>query len=239
MPLRDHFHPPLAGRRSWDELHGMWPSEIVRWLKPRLPPGYTAGPNVHLGRDVEIDAGAFEGDDAAPEMEGGGGVAVLTMPQPTLAVATALPDPDEYEVRVYDARRGRQLVAAIEIVSPSNKDRPRHRQAFVDKCVALLREGVSVTVVDVVTDSRFNLYTEMLASIGQSDPTLGAEPPGTYVAACRWTERKRGGLLQAWAWPLTVGHPLPTTPLWLTERGGLMLELEATYEQACSDLGIA
>ena len=25
MPLRDHFRPPLADKRSWDELHGGWP----------------------------------------------------------------------------------------------------------------------------------------------------------------------------------------------------------------------
>ena len=32
-----------------------------------------------------------------------------------------------YEVLVFDQSRGRQLVAAIEIVSPANKDRPENR----------------------------------------------------------------------------------------------------------------
>jgi hypothetical protein len=35
-------------------------------------------------------------------------------------------------------------VAAIEIVSPANKDRPEHRRKFVAKCAALLQQGVSV-----------------------------------------------------------------------------------------------
>src|SRR2546423_547996 len=54
--------------------------------------------------------------------------------QPTLAVETDLLSTDEYEVLVFDHERDRRLVAAIEIVSPANKDREKHRQAFVGKC---------------------------------------------------------------------------------------------------------
>src|SRR5438552_138747 len=43
-------------------------------------------------------------------------------------------DSGGYEVLIYDAKRGRHLVAAIEIVSPANKDRPEHRNVFVAKC---------------------------------------------------------------------------------------------------------
>ncbi|HUG69735.1 MAG TPA: DUF4058 family protein, partial [Pirellulaceae bacterium] len=51
----------------------------------------------------------------------------------------------EYEVLIFDQERGRQLVAAIEIVSPANKDRPETRQAFVTKCAALLQSRVCVS----------------------------------------------------------------------------------------------
>ena len=56
-------------------------------------------------------------------------------------VETELADHDEYEVRVYDRKYRRRLVAAIELVSPANKDRPDKRRAFVGKCAALLRKG--------------------------------------------------------------------------------------------------
>ena len=69
--------------------------------------------------------------------DGGVATAVSAPPEPTLAVAAERPDPDEYEVRVYDTLRGRRLVATVEIVSPANKDRPEHRRAFVAKCVSL------------------------------------------------------------------------------------------------------
>lgn len=68
-----------------------------------------------------------------------------------------LPDQDEYEVRVYDTRYGRRLVAAVEIVSPANKDRPESRRLFVTQCVALLRQHVCVALVDPVTIRRANL----------------------------------------------------------------------------------
>jgi phenylacetate-coenzyme A ligase PaaK-like adenylate-forming protein len=72
----------------------------------------------------------------------------------------------EYEVRVYDTERNQRLVAAVELVSPANKDRPEHRQTFVAKCAALLQNQVSVTIVDVVTVRAFNLYGELLDLIG-------------------------------------------------------------------------
>ena len=129
MPLRDHFRPPLDDKHSWEELHGQWPAVIVQHLRTRLPAGYIAAPQLHAGSQVEIDIAAFHEDEPSPysaigEGDGGVAVAVWAPPRPTVAVETTLPDYDEYEVRIYDAKRGRHLVAAIEIVSPANEDRP-------------------------------------------------------------------------------------------------------------------
>src|SRR5262245_22205993 len=122
MPLRDHFRPPLDNEHSWEELHGQWPAVIVQQLRKRLPPGYEAAPRVHSGSQVEIDVATFEKDEPLPHSptgEGNGGVAtaVWAPPQPSVAVETTLPEYDEYEVRIYDTKRRRHLVAAIEIVS--------------------------------------------------------------------------------------------------------------------------
>src|SRR5271170_1187296 len=139
MPLRDHFRPPLDDKYSWDEVHGGWPMVIAQQLNSRLPPRFRAAPLVHLGRFAQID-----------------------VTRPTLSVASDLPAQDEYEVRVYDERHGRRLVAAIELVSPANKDRPEHRRAFAAKCAAFLQNQVSVTIVDLVTVRADNLYAELL-----------------------------------------------------------------------------
>src|SRR5438132_66379 len=129
MPLRDHFRPPVSTAATWEEIHAMWPTTIVQRLRGILPPGYVAGPRVHLGQLVEVDVSTYERDDA-PRLHDGSvsGSGIATAPwagtEPVLAIETEPPGEYEYEVRVYDAERGRQLVAAIELASPANKDRP-------------------------------------------------------------------------------------------------------------------
>lgn len=248
MPLRDHFRPPVDDKHSWDEIHGGWPMVIVQHLNPRLPRRYKAAPQVHLGTFAQIDVTAFEldggGHGAFSAANGNGGVAtaVWAPARPTLVVSSDLPAQDEYEVRVYDEKHGRRLVAAIEIVSPANKDRPESRRAFAAKCAAFLQRQVSVTIVDLVTVPTSNLYAELLDLIGQSDPALGDEPPPIYAVACRATKRGakpgEGWQLETWLQTLEVGRPLPTLPLWLADNFSVPLELEASYEETCKTLRI-
>jgi hypothetical protein len=244
MPLRDHFRPPLSDLRSWEGFHGGWPMMIVAALGRRLPLHYVAEPQVHLGPSVEIDVATYEGDepDSAANVvrDDAGGVATEAWapPTPTLAVATDLPDLDEYEVRVYDTRRGRRLVAAVEIVSPANKDRPEHRRAFVAKCAALLQDRVCVAVVDLVTTRSSNLYGDLMALFGRDDPSLAGGPPPLYAATCRLARQEDAWLLETWAHPLEIGRPLPTLPLWLAGDLAVPLELEPSYEETCRVLRI-
>src|SRR5262249_34913802 len=82
-------------------------------------------------------------------------------------------------------------------------DRPEHRAAFVAKCAGLLRERVSVIIVDVVTTRTQNLYGELLALIGQSDPSL-TRPPPLYATACRLTKREEEWMLETWPQSLSA-----------------------------------
>ncbi len=241
MPLRDHFRSPVNDTHSWDEVHGQWPGEIVRDLTTILPTGFRAAPKVHLGSAFEVDVAGYDLDtrdpDAPPSSDGG--TATLTTQSPTHTVEVDLSDQDEYEIRVYDTERGRQLVAAIEIVSPSNKDRTTAREVFVGKVTALLREGVCVSLVDLVSVRQANLYTELLAKLGRSDPALAPTPPHLYAVTLRARKSKRRKLLDAWFYPMTVGQPLPTLPLWLAPDLHVMLPLEPSYQETCRVLGIA
>src|SRR5437763_10725385 len=78
MPLRDHFRPPVSLQATWDALHGMWPAEVVRQLRQRLPQGYVAAPTVHPGSQVEVDVAAYERDDAPRLQHADDGGAVET-----------------------------------------------------------------------------------------------------------------------------------------------------------------
>ena len=242
MPLRDHFRPPLKTAASWEGFHGQWPAVIVQKLGKILPAQFVAEPRVHLGSQIEIDIATFDTDDFAgngfegADNSGGLATAVWAPARPSLAVETELPDCDEYEVRVYDVTRGRHLVAAVELVSPANKDRAEHRRMFVAKCAALLQQHVSVVIVDLVTIRDFNLYADLLEMLEQRDPSLGTPPLSTYAVACRLRESHNKRLLETWNHPLVLGQPLPRLPLWLTENFAVPLDLEETYEQTCRDL---
>ena len=243
MPLRDHFRSPVNDTHSWDEVHGQWPGEIVRDLSKILPAGFRAAPKVHLGSPFEVDVSTYDLDSRYMDTDSGaGGTATLTQTAiaPTLVVETDLSEPDEYEVRIYDTERGRTLVAAIEIISPSNKDRPASRELFVGKVASLLQQNVFVLMVDLVSVRQANLYAELLSLLGCADPQVAPTPPHLYAVALRFRKRlKRRPLLDAWFYPMTIGQPLPTLPIWLSPEMSVMLPLETSYEETCRILGIA
>ena len=244
MPLRDHFRPPVSKKSSWEGFHALWPACIVQQLRTLLPPGYVAEPRVHLGTFMEVDIGALESDELSrAEISNGNSndgtaTAAWADAPPAIAVETDPPDEYEYAVHVFDLQRERQLVAAIEFVSPANKDRPESREAFVAKCASLLRKGVAVCVVDLVTIRRFNLYAQLMAFIGHPDPVMTVDGPAIYAASCRWTTRGTRARLEAWPQNLGVGQPLPKLPLWLADSLVVPLALEESYEKACHDLWI-
>ncbi len=238
MPLRDHFRSPVNDTHSWDEVHGQWPGEIVRDLRNILPAGFRAAPNVHLGAAFEIDVTTYE-SAAAPDTDEGG-TATLPALSPTLTVEADLSEQDEYEVRIYDSEHGRALVAALEIVSPPNKDRPATRKVFVGKVATLLQQGICVSIVDLVSVRQANLYAELLTLLGRSDPSLGETPPHLYAVTLRARKRpkQRLSLLDAWFYPMVVGQPLPTLPIWLAPALRVMLPLETSYQETCRILGV-
>ena len=240
MPLRDHFHSPVNDKHRWDAVHGQWPAEIVRTLFDLLPPGFVAEPQVYHPAPFEVDVSMIEEDDRTLRTPAGGNrTATLAASAPTLTVPADLNELDEYEVLVYDAERLRTLVAAIEIVSPANKDRSDTREQFVNKVTALLRKDVCVAIVDIVTTRHANLYTELLTRLGRTDPAL-AEPPMRYAVTMRRRKPpKQRLMLDAWFFPLAVGQPLPTIPLWLGPDLRIELQLDPSYQEVCRLLRIS
>jgi hypothetical protein len=242
MPLRDHFRSPLDDFHSWDELHGGWPMMIVRQLIQVLPEPYFAAPGVHLGTLYEISVGTYSdpADVVGPQPSGvDTAVATYAPSKPSLTLQPTLPGQDVYEVRIYDSRRNRRLVAAIEIVSPSNKDRPETRATFVAKCAALLKNDVCVSIVDVISTSGFNLYADLMSFIEGADPALGEKPPPMYAVTLRMRYDQQLHMMDTWYHALEIGQTLPTLPVWLKQDLAVSLELEPSYEETCRTLRIS
>lgn len=238
MPLRDHFRPPTLRHASWEELYGAWPGVMAFRLNDLLPPEYRSGVKIHLGTRVEVDAGAFENlgaEEASTPAPFEGGLAWQAA-APSLLLETDELTPPEYEVLVYDETSTRRLVAAVEIVSPRNKDRAESRDAFVSKCHALLQAGVCVVILDPVTERSGNLYALLAARLGANPPATA--PESIYAVACRAIDRRGKYCVEAWEHALVVGQPLPNLPLWLNDVRYVPLELERTYEATCRGLRI-
>src|SRR5262249_45787273 len=59
---------------------------------------------------------------------------------------------DRFEVKVFEAEPREHLVAAIELITPGNKDNPQSRRKFVIRCASMLKARVSLVLIDIVTN---------------------------------------------------------------------------------------
>lgn len=235
MPLRDHFRPPLSVERPWDGIHSAWASAIASLLnRDLLPADYFAMPQVTAGGRVEIDVATLRQGTTTSS----GDVGTAAWAPPALSAAIEFTHLDSYEVQVLQQLGGPRLVAAIELVSPSNKDRPGHRQAFAVKCAAYLQRGVSVVVVDVVTERSANLHDELVNLLRLGDALRWSSASGLYALAYRTAAAEAEDRVEVWPEVLSVGQPLPTLPLWLEVDLAVPLNLEESYQTTCESLRI-
>lgn len=242
MPLLDHFRPPLASRRHWESFYSGWAYEMARWLNRTLiPAGYLAEPVVTLGTQLQVDVAAFDereepgrSDDSA----GGTAVARQTWASPAATLTMPVLFPDDIEVQVFRTEGGSRLVAAVELVSPRNKDRPEARRGFAAKCAVYLQRGVGVVVVDIVTTQQANLHNELADLLGPPPaPSYPTDAP-LYGVAYRPSGRGGVGQIELWPFDLTLGQALPTVPLALRAGPTVPLDLETTYQDTRQGLGV-
>jgi hypothetical protein len=238
MPLLDHFQAPLRDDCPCESFHSAWANAIVGRLNRNvLPEHYWAIPQVHVGARVEIDAATFRLREESEAPGNGVATAVWAPPQAKLAVAADFGDTDTFEVQVREETR-RRLVAAVELVSPANKDRPTHRRDFAIKCASYLRQHVSVIVVDVVTERRDKMHGELMQLLQLPAELLEAGSFPLYAVAYRLKAQEEQQRLELWPEQLQVGTTLPTLPLWIGEDEAVPLDLEASYVAACELLRI-
>lgn len=236
MPLLDHFHPPLSERRPWESFHTTWASALADTLNHELlPPGFIALEQVHPGAALEIDVATFT-DPATSVSNGMGGTA--TVPRTVWTPATAplifsAAFPPSATVEILSTEGGRTLVAALELVSPGNKDRPAKRRLFAAKCATYLSRGVGLVVLDVVTSRHGNLHNELADLLVLDSVFRMAAGQSLYVVAYRPVRVGGTENIETWPTVLRVGEPLPTVPLSLGAELCLPVDLEVAYVEAC------
>jgi hypothetical protein len=238
MPLLEHFRPPLSVTHPWKGFHSAWANAITNGLNEVLPEGYYAIPEVPLGDQIEIDVATFESGDPNPSASGVA-TAVWAPPRPRLTVQVDFSRVQGVAVHVFQDEGGPQLRAAIELVSPANKDRPRSRLTFAAKCVGYLERGVAVIVLDTVTGRRANLHAEIAQALEAAEGLAWDSPTNLYAVAYRVVSRQGQTEVEAWPETLVVGKELPVVPLWIGADLSLPLPLETSYMAACRALRIA
>jgi hypothetical protein len=238
MPLYDHFHPPLSDRRHWEAFHARWASAIADALNEGgLPENHFAEPTVNIGGLVQVDVAALD-EGASALGNGSSATATLakpasTAPAPTWIIPAVFPD--SFEVKVINAEGGPRLVAAIELVSPSNKDRPDTRRAFVVKCANYLFQGIPCIVVDVVTSRLSNLHNEIMEMLGAAGCRLNADV-SLYATAFRPVRKEARNEIAMWSATLTLGAVLPRLPLYVAPDWPVLVDFEASYVETCRKL---
>lgn len=236
MPLLDHFHPPLSERRPWESFHSTWASTLADVLnRDVLPSGYIALEQVHSGAAIEIDVATFS-ERASSQGPGAGGTATVPRTVWTPAAAPLLLPavfPPGCTVEIVSTEGARTLVAAIELVSPDNKDRAEKRRLFAAKCATYLSRGIGLIVVDAVTNRQGNLHNELIDLLGLDAAFRLAAELALYTVSYRPLSEAGRGRIETWPTALAVGQPLPTMPLSLEAEHCLAVDLEAPYSEAC------
>jgi hypothetical protein len=230
MPLHE-----WTDRGGWEGLHDIWIVELLRHIKPRLPAGYRA----YIGSTPALTIGA---PDERPDVSVRQWTPDPPPPELPSSVSSNLPEPDEEvasltldpQSALYVAAHGR-MVAAVELVSPRNKDRPSSREYYLSRYLGYLHEGAHLLLVDVHRRPLQFSFADALATELQ---TPRPPCPSPFAVAYRVGEPapKGGRLVGFWQQPLTVGAALPAMPLPLTVASKIDVDLEATYQRAAQDV---
>jgi hypothetical protein len=203
--------------------------ELLYAVKPQLPPAYRA----YIGTTPTFAIGGP--DDGRPD------VGVRDWPSggpPESPLRTAGPEPDE-EVAVATlgadtavlVERGGRLVAAIELVSPRNKDRAAAQAAYAGAYAGYLLRGVHLLLVDVHRrPASFSFADQVAQALDLRQPAV---PPPHVIGYRVGSASPNGGrFLAVWRRPLGVGQPLPLMQLPLSLDESVAVDLEATYRRA-------
>jgi hypothetical protein len=133
--------------------------------------------------------------------------------------------------RITVRHRHGDVVAVIEIVSPGNKASRAEFRSFVEKSIALIRQGIHLLVIDLLPAgkrSRRRISKAIWDEIGEEDLEL---PPDKPLSLASYDA---GPPCASYVEPVAVGDVLPEMPIFLKPEFYVLAPLEPTYQAAWS-----
>jgi len=220
-------------------MHLFWMTELARHLRGRLPIGFRA----YLGPGPAVAVGSPPGRPAVRSHPIEGHLdPAETLPatpdsqvEPDVEVAVmALETPPT----LYVERSGR-IVAAVELVSPRNKDRPEARTNYLNRYAGYLIGGVHLLLVDVhPRPAEFSFADGIARTLGiPNQPSL--LPPMAVSYRVGEPAAAGGRFLAIWRKRLVAGTALPAMRLSLDIERAVDVDLEAPYMHAAADAYLA
>ncbi len=227
MPLHD-----WRDERGWDGVHLLWLAQLLDWVQPRLPAGFRA----YVG---SVPALTLETGNGKPDVTVRGWRGPTADPIPALGLALA-PDRETVAAFTPDALRALhvdwhgQLIAAIELVSPRNKDRLDSKVRYARRYLGYLRQGVHLMLVDVFAQPAGFSFADAISD----DLGLGEAPtPPPFAISYRVGAQVPNGdamgtQVAVWCRTMEAGQRLSELPLSLDEDAAVVIDLETTYHEA-------
>lgn len=229
MPIHDWTR---VGAGTFHHFHSSWIIHLSEALNAGLlPEGYYAMAEQHVGRMI-ADVLTLQVGDAVPgppPRGQGGPIAVAEAPPKVSHTMVASPEAAYRGARRTLAVRhtsDHRVVAMLEVVSPSNKDRQSSVEEFVEKAWSALRVGCHLLVLDLLPPGRFDpggMHNMIWRHYDSKDYECPPDHPLTAAAYAATA------LPQAFVEPLAVGDVLPDMPLFLHPDWYLNVPLESTY----------
>jgi hypothetical protein len=215
--------PYLEGA-LWTTFHFAFGAEIVRQLAPRLRPRYLVLPverfvmatsdDIAITASIYPDVGVAKGARETPAT-----YAIATTDLP-LHLATVIPEAVPHvSIEIRDTPN-RQLVTAVEILSPTNK-RAEGRMEYLAKRRRILLSTAHLLEIDLLRQ-------------GQRLPMHDPLPPARYFVLLSRAENRPISEV----WPLGLRDSLPAVPIpLLPGDADVPLDLQQTFTATYDLLG--
>ncbi len=222
--------PYLEGS-EWTSVHTELSSEIARQLAPLLRPKYVARTTRRfvsdapedvaiLARGLYPDVGVYEAGRSHTLRE-----SIVAPEKPPLELATVIPENiPQVTIEIRDVAR-RELVTAIEVLSPTNK-RGEGYSEYLDKRQRILRSKAHLLEIDLLRRGR---------RVPMQEPL----PTASYFVFLSRAERRPVTEI----WPIQLEERLPVIPVPLLKGDAdvpldLQRALNTVYDALNYDLSV-